>query len=185
MKLFGSYTSPYVRHCRIALLDLGTACEFVDTDYQGSAVGSPTQRVPFLRVNEVTLTDSSSILMYLYQNAGRGFIDTPAQMELYALANTSLDTTINLFLLERDGLTSTNSAYLLRQADRIKSSLAQLEHCELTAALPLSIAETRLVCFLDWALYRNRISLDMHPRLQQFLELANSWSIFADTAPPQ
>ena len=34
MKLFGSYTSPYVRHCRIVLAQNGQDCEFVETDYE-------------------------------------------------------------------------------------------------------------------------------------------------------
>ncbi len=185
MKLFGSYTSPYARHCRTALLELDITCEFVDTDYQASALASPTMRVPFLQVNGIVYSDSSSILMYLYQTAGRGFIDSPAQMELYTLANTAMDTTINLFLLERDGLGPAQSAYLQRQADRIRASLTQLNSLDLAQQLPLTVAETRLACFLDWALFRKRINLDGQANLQRFLALANTWPCFTDTAPPK
>ena len=37
MELFGSYTSPYVRHCRIALLETDTKFSLTETDYDTSA----------------------------------------------------------------------------------------------------------------------------------------------------
>lgn len=48
MRLFGSYTSPFVRHIRTALADTGMEYEFVETDCSNSAALSPAQRVPFL-----------------------------------------------------------------------------------------------------------------------------------------
>ena len=33
MKLYGSYTSPFVRHCRVALEETGEQYQFVETDY--------------------------------------------------------------------------------------------------------------------------------------------------------
>ena len=30
MKLYGSFTSPFVRHVRIVLLETGLACEFIE-----------------------------------------------------------------------------------------------------------------------------------------------------------
>ena len=62
MELFGSFTSPYVRHCRVVLAHTGLDCEFVETDYDQSAARSPTRRVPFLRDGDRMLTDSASIL---------------------------------------------------------------------------------------------------------------------------
>jgi len=43
LELYGSYTSPFVRHCRIALLESGLAFTFVETDQVSSAKLSPTQ----------------------------------------------------------------------------------------------------------------------------------------------
>jgi glutathione S-transferase len=185
MKLFGSYTSPYVRHCRVALFDLGITFDFIDTDYTASAMASPAMRVPFLHDNGLQLSDSSSILMHVYHSKGIPFIETAEQMELYALSNTAMDTTINLFFLEKDNVTPQHSAYLKRQSNRIDASLAALELTNLPKALPLNIAETRLACYLDWALFRKRISLDEHPNLLSFVKLANTWPTFADTAPPK
>ena len=41
MKLYGSYTSPFVRHVRIALLETQQAFEFIETDQAGSSAQSP------------------------------------------------------------------------------------------------------------------------------------------------
>ena len=48
MELFGSYTSPFVRHCRIALLETKTKFSFTETDFETSAKLSPAKKVPFL-----------------------------------------------------------------------------------------------------------------------------------------
>ena len=47
MKLFGSYTSPFVRHCRIVLAQHQQSYEFIPTDYAQSAQQTPTKRVPY------------------------------------------------------------------------------------------------------------------------------------------
>lgn len=47
MELYGSYTSPFVRHCRIALLQTQQDCQFIETDAQQSATLSPTKKVPY------------------------------------------------------------------------------------------------------------------------------------------
>jgi glutathione S-transferase len=73
MKLYGSYTSPFVRHCRIALIETGLAFDFIETDQTGSAAKSPTKRVPFLEDGNIFLTDSSSILKHIREKTGHTF----------------------------------------------------------------------------------------------------------------
>ena len=75
MKLYGNSPSPFVRHCRIALLESGLDFEFIhDIDYQMSKKLSPTQKIPFLEYGEAgatkMLTDSTSILRYVREQAG-------------------------------------------------------------------------------------------------------------------
>ena len=48
MKIYGSFTSPFVRHCRIVLLETGLTCEFIEVDATQSAQISPTKKVPLL-----------------------------------------------------------------------------------------------------------------------------------------
>lgn len=188
MKLHGSYTSPYVRHARIALLETGLTCEFVETDLAASAQKSPTKKIPLLEDGELLLSDSSTIVRYLREKAGSSFLPTLKDHELFCMASTALDAGINVFYLEKDGILPMQSAYLERQASRVGTSLSHLEMWPLPTQLvettPLTDGELRLACFLDWGLFRYRIDLSGFPNLAAFLELARSHPSFAETAPP-
>ncbi len=187
MILYGSYTSPYVRHIRTALLQFNFTFEFVDTDYTASASGSPLKRVPFLDTGDKKLTDSSSILLYLKQLSGQSGFDNLDDFELYALVNSAMDTEINLFLLSRDGLTPDNSDYLSRQKSRVASSLGYMNDLIANQTVDingLSDGQLRLACFLDWGLFRQRFSLDGLDSLTAFLEGVRVIEEFAATKPP-
>jgi glutathione S-transferase len=184
MKLYGSYTSPFVRHCRIALLETGLACEFTETDQAGSAAQSPTKRVPFLEDGDIFLTDSSSILKHIREKAGTDFLSSASELDLFAMVNTALDATVNLFFLQRDGVDLQAYEYTRRQAARIESSLAELNALAFSMQAPYSDVELRLACYLSWGLFRMRINIDTHENLQQFLAGINKYQPFADTAPP-
>src|SRR3982751_3928505 len=99
MKLYGSYTSPFVRHCRIAILEGDLICEFVETDQAGSATLSPTKRVPFLEDGEVFLTDSTSILKHLREKSGENYLSSTRELNEFCMINTALDATVNIFFL--------------------------------------------------------------------------------------
>lgn len=189
MKIYGSFTSPYVRHCRIAVAqaceEIKLEFEFIETDNTASAKLSPTQKVPYLIDGDLSLSDSSSILKYLREKSGRAFIADIHDFDLFCMVNTMLDATMNVFFLERfDGIQAADSQYLGRQQKRVESALAEINSQSLPATLPLGDAHIRLACFLDWALFRNRITLAGHANLSTFLELARSWPVFACTAPP-
>lgn len=186
MQLHGTLTSPYVRHCRIALAETGQAYELVETDYARSARLAPAKRVPFLQTDEFMLHDSLSILKFVRESAGQAFLPDVSDCDLFALTNTALDTAINLFLLEKDGLTEQHSDYLARQAARVRAILDALERR--SGALPrrddaFSDGELRLGCFLDWALFRERLGLQGHPGLAAFLQRCRDYPAFASTAP--
>ncbi len=184
MILYGSYTSPFVRHCRIELLSAELDFDFVDTDYAASDVGSPTKRVPYLHDGDTQLTDSSSILMHLRQKQDLTFISDAAEMDHYMLAGTGLDTAINLFLLEREGQTPANNDYLARQSARVETTLSALNKYDYESSSSLNTAETRTACLLAWGLYRSRFAIDGLDSLSALLERANQWQPFIDTAPP-
>ncbi|MGY6555191.1 MAG: glutathione S-transferase family protein [Wenzhouxiangella sp.] len=188
MRLYGSLTSPYVRHCRIALAQAGIEHELLPVDYGASARLTPTQRVPFLEDGERRLTDSLSILRHIRAQQGQAFLPNIDDFDFFLLASTALDTTVNLFLLERDGLKADACAYLRRQARRIVSSLAELDartqaHPERSQPLG-SDALLRLGCFLGWALFRQRITLDDYPALQALLDHCEHQALFVETRPP-
>lgn len=169
MRLHGSYTSPFVRHCRIVLAQTGLECEFVETDYAASAQQSPTCRVPFLVDEARMLTDSASIVRYLHERAGQGFCNSIDEFDLFLLVDTVMDSTVNLFLLEKDGVTPETSAYLARQQRRVDQTLAALEQAvDERPPSPGGDACLRLGCYLSWAMFRERISLEGLPGLGAF-----------------
>jgi glutathione S-transferase len=194
MKLYGSYTSPFVRHCRIALLE-GQAqgsleCEFIETDIVGSGKLSPTKKVPFLQdINqgvEVELTDSASILMYLREQSGQAFFNDASDFNLFCNVNTVLDASVNLFFLElKDNILPTEGSYLERHQERVLSALSYFNESQYSSQAPFTDGELRLACFLDWGLFRKRISLEGLDNLQALLNAARNYDVFSNTAPPE
>ena len=184
MDLFGSYTSPYVRHCRIVLLQLGQPFRFVEANNDMSAKGSPTKRVPYLHDGDRFLTDSSSILQYARQKAGQAFLADIDDAERFYLANTGLEATVNVFQLEKDNIAPAQSPYLLRQLARAKSVLETLDAHKLEITDATSDSVLRVACFLGWALFRKRIDLGPHPNLLSFFERAQRIPHFRETSPP-
>jgi glutathione S-transferase len=170
--------------------------QLIDTDYAASANLSPTQRVPYFTDGELVLTDSTPILKYIREKSGQSFLPDIQDYELYAMTNTLMDTTVNLFLLELVDDVKPNPEkslatkvgpgtgnYLLRQQDRIHTGLKELNNKGLVFDKNYNDAHIRLACYLDWAIFRNRISLDEFANLQQFLTSANQWDLFASTSP--
>lgn len=184
MKLYGSYTSPFVRHCRIVLLETGIACDFIETDQASSAVQSPTKRVPFLEDGDIFLTDSIAISKYLREKAGQPYLTSTNELNQFCMVNTALDTTANLFFLQRDGVDLQAYEYTRRQAARIESSLAELNQLSLPTHPPYNDVHLRLACYLAWALFRKRINIDAHENLQKLLAGINQYKPFVDTAIP-
>lgn len=185
MKLYGSFTSPFVRHCRIALMESGMEFEFIETDQASSAVKSPTKRVPFLEDGDVFLTDSSAILFYIRQKSGKAYLPTPSDLDTYSMVNTALDSTVNLFFLENNGIDINAFDYTKRQAARIVSSIAEFEKLSLPTEAPYNDVHLRLGCYLDWGVFRKRISIDNHPNLQRFLAGMAKYPVFVDTQIPR
>ncbi|WP_323814011.1 glutathione S-transferase [Cellvibrio sp. NN19] len=185
MKLYGSYTSPFVRHVRIILLETGFDCEFIETDQAGSSAKSPTQRVPFLEDGNVFLTDSLSIAKYLREKAGQDYCRSPQELDDFCLVNTVMDATVNLFFIKRDDVDITTVPYLQRQAARIQSTLAELNKFTPPLAAPYNDAQLRLACFIDWAKLRNQVDFSVFPNLEKFYAGALNYQPFAATQPPQ
>ena len=185
MKLYGSYTSPYVRHCRVALVQGSFDFDFIKAGDSMSAENSPAGKVPYFTDGGLTLTDSSSILKYVREKSGRDFLADIEDYENFTLANTLLDSTINVFLIEKDGFGPDQIKYLSRQQNRIENGLKELNRrfdpkqgVERDSAL-------RCACYVDWALFRNRISIDGLDNIQGLMDIANQVEEFAATAPPR
>lgn len=185
MKLYGSYTSPFVRHVRIVFLETGLEYEFIETDQAGSAAKSPTQRVPFLQDGEVFLTDSTSIVKYLRERVGQTYCKTAQELDQLCLINTVMDATVNLFFIKRDGVDISGIPYLQRQAARIQTTLKELNDLTLSDSAPYTDAQIRLACFISWAKLREQIDFAKYPALEKFYSNASQHPYFQATQPPQ
>jgi glutathione S-transferase len=183
MKLYGSYTSPFVRHCRIVLLETGIDCEFIETDLAASAVKSPTKRVPFLEDGDIFLTDSSAIIKHLREKAGSQFCATTHELNKFCLVNSVLDTVVNLFFIKRDGVDISSIPYLQRQAARIQSTLEELNNTAFALQAPYDDADLRLGSFMSWAILRNQIDFSRYPQLEKFYQAILTYDAFAKTSP--
>lgn len=184
MKLYGSYTSPFVRHCRVALAQTGQNYTFAEADQATSGKLSPTKRVPFAEVDGLVLHDSAAILKYIREQAGQEFFSSVQDYDLFCLANTLLDTSINLFLLSKDGLTPAQSSYLTRQQERVDASLVALEKRDWgQVGADVSDGELRLACYLSWAIFRKLITITDWPNLQAMLARVDQHPSFANTHP--
>lgn len=183
MQLFGSYTSPFVRHCRIVLLETGLPCEFVESDASVSAARSPTKKLPFLVDGDLLLTDSTTIIRHLREQAGEAFLPNLRDHDHFCLVNTALDAAANLFMLEKDGVSPEGSPYLGRQQNRVQSCLEVLNDSVLGLKAPYSDFELRLGTFLAWGRFRNRFDVSPYPRLVDFLTAMDQYPHFASTAP--
>jgi len=189
LTLYGSFTSPYVRHCRIALLETGLECQFSEADTNISARLSPMQKVPFLSYknnnSDFVISDSAAIIKLIREQKGNSFMSSVEEFNLFCAANTLLDTALNLFFLEKDGIISKESSYIQRQESRIQSALLEFEKLNLPRSYPFNDFHLRLACALDWSLYRKRFSLEKFPNLYFFLESIRDYSVFFDTQPPK
>lgn len=184
MKLYGSLTSPFVRHCRMVAMETNADVEFIEIDASISAVKSPTKRMPFLEDGELFLSDSSAIVRYLRERAGQSFCSSVIELDQLCLVNTLLEVTTNLFFLQRDGITGEGSPYIERQKARLESILEIINGFELPTQAPYSDVQLRLASYMGWSLLRNMQSFDKYPNIKIFYQGIQSYPPFAQTQPP-
>ncbi len=183
MKLYGSLTSPFVRHVRVALSQSDLAYTFIEADYALSADQSPTAKVPYFENAGLKLTDSSSILKYVREQSGASFLGELEDFELYTMSSTLLDTAINLFLLEKEGATEQQFPYLARQRGRLHTGLRELNRRIHPTDSLTRDSSLRCACLIGWGLFRNRFALDGLENLGALMDWANQNESFANTAP--
>ena len=183
MELFGYINSPFVRHVCIALAETQLPYTFNTIDGDISAKLSPTKKVPFLKDGDLLLSDSTSILRYIRDQAGQPFLAKVQDLDAYCLINTLMDSTINLFLLERSGVSFEGVAYIERQQKRISEGLAHLNQLAISQAQYDHDVVLRLQCFLAWAVFRNRFTLEGLNNLQTLLASCEHEATFIATHP--
>ena len=101
------------------------------------------------------------------------------------MTNTILDATINLFLLHNDGFGPDQIPYLERQHERILSGIDELNRRMDPATSISKDSHLRCACYIDWAIFRNRVDFSGLNNLTGLLDAANQQTVFTDTAPPR
>ena len=101
--------------------------------------------------------------------------------------DAAVDSAINLFLLELDGVATQGSPYLLRQRERVASCLTWVDgrlaggttfHAGVFAAVDIA-----LMCALQWMEFRRRYPVEEHRSLERFLEQHKERPSLASTHP--
>ena len=198
-----------MRRIRVLLRELGVPFDRDTDNWAAADLGkkNPLLRVPALRDGDQVLYDSRLIAAYLYDRhagaipappPGSGAAP-PLQPTLFRPAHrwddenvllavdAAADSAINVFLLERDGVTKDAAPYLRRQAERAFTCLAFVEEryggrASLGAGA-LSFTDIALICALDWMRFRERHDLTAHPGLLRVLEAHAERPSLAETHP--
>jgi glutathione S-transferase len=99
----------------------------------------------------------------------------------------ALDSAINVFLMERDGVLPSASSYLQRQQQRVERCVTWLESAYAAKTSlgedVLSFTDVSLVCMLDWMAFRKRYDVARHPGLVRVVERHRSRPSLAATHP--
>lgn len=185
IKLYGSLTSPYVRHCRIVLMDTQTPFELVEADTALRDQVTPTLKVPYLEAGALQLHDSQSIVQYCREQAGEVAFPNIEDLDYFLLASTVLETGVNLLQLQRSGLTPDQVPYLKRQSDRVTTLLQALDRMTANRPWLWQDATIRAACMIHWMERRGFDDFSRWPALRDLHAQALAQPNFAATEPPE
>ena len=203
MKLFGSYTSPFVRKVRAAAIELGLAgdIEFAPTvvkptqpnrDY-GADV-NPVRRVPALKTDDAgVITDSALIVEYLDARAGGGKIipaSGPVRWKSLNRAAVATGGTDALVLAMYEAAIRPEAMqwteWRVDQMDKAHAALDWFEGEVGAFGDGLDAGALALGCFIGYAQFRFPDVHWFHERsaVEAWWEAAKTRPAFAETEPP-
>jgi glutathione S-transferase len=173
--LYGSKTSPFVRRIRILMDQI--SYEFKELSIFEEQHASilkkinPINQIPVLVDRENTIWDSRVIFNYLNSIHRFQNMDWKDENQLTAI-DGALNSGVSLLLMKRSGINISDSLmYVNRQKERIESILDYLKPYIKDEGLhEWNFHSISLYCFLDWANFREIISLENRPECMSFLE---------------
>jgi glutathione S-transferase len=196
IRLFGSFTSPYVRRVRVVADELGLPLEQIDTTPpEGTAElrkRSPIWKVPVAEIEGQLIFDSHVITEVLLERFGRGKlaplpVDDIEARNAISVIDGALDALINAFYLGKEGVTPEQAPYLKKQSERAAASLAWLEQNVhepfVTSKKQLGLPEIALGSALGWMRFRNVYDIEQHQRLMRCFEELEKRPSFHATEP--
>lgn len=190
--LIGSTTSPYVRKLRMFFIHHHVDCKFSPINYLEEKDAAylreinPINKIPVLLIQERPLYDSRVIYNYFEKNLNLAPLTREEQNILSAI-DGAMDTSINLFSLRRGGLdlTSGNNPFINRQNERVPlilnyllpwvKTLNEKANCE------WNFLTMSLYSYLYWGQFREILSLENFPEMQNFIKKYNETSLAKET----
>lgn len=177
--LYGSSTSPFVRRIRLLLGDLDYDLKEINPyDEQGGSELNkinPINQIPVLVDGKNVVWDSRQIFNYL--NSIHKFQTMNLDDEnLLTVIDGLMNAGITLMQLKRSGLEA-NSDFLLnvRSRARLESTLNYLRPFLLSEeSSQWNFHTMSIISFLEWASFREIISIDDYPECISFLARHNS-----------
>lgn len=197
IRLYGSFTSPFVRKIRYVAQVLELTYEQIDTmterGQEELRKRTPVWKVPYVEMDDVKIWDSHAILDYIFGKYGTGDIRIPTGEEKWRESNlihaidACLESAVNVFYLGRDGIGTNQSAYLQKQSDRVESilkwALAELRDNFFTDDKRIGLSELSLYTTLDWMRFRNLYPVDKDPKLKSFMDYHSKDENLRNTEP--
>jgi glutathione S-transferase len=170
--LIGSTTSPYVRKIRLCMhskisYELKTINYLEQNDAKYLKNVNPINKIPILIDKTEVIFDSRVIYNYL----SKKYLWAPLSMKqenILSAIDAALDSSINLFSLQRGGLDlSVPNPYITRQKERIPLLMDYLSLWTYSAH-EWNFLSMSLYSYLDWASFRGQINLDLYPTMKHF-----------------
>ncbi len=172
--LIGSHPSPFVR--RIRMLMESIPFDFREINIYESEGNlelsrlTPVKQIPVLIDGDRTIWDSRIIFGYLSDKHGIARLNWE-QDNLLTAVDGALNSGVALLLMKRSGIDITSPLMLVnRHRERIDSVLEFLLPYATNEGLrEWNFVTMSLYSFLDWALFREVITLDSRPAYKNFL----------------
>jgi glutathione S-transferase len=197
IRLYGSFTSPFVRRIRFIAQALELTYEQIDTmterGQEELRKRTPIWKVPYVEIDDVKIWDSHAILDYMFGRYGTGSIRIPEGEEKWRESNlvhaidAAVESAINVFYLGKDGILPSQSAYLKKQTDRVDSILkwvrAELRDNFFTGVKSIGLSELALYTSLDWMRFRDTYPVNEDPIFREFLKFHGTNEDFRNTEP--
>ncbi len=160
MKLYGTVTSPFARRVCVVAAELGEPVERIDTATEAGQAAlrevSPIRKVPVAVVDGRTLFDSHTIVAWLVTTRGYGALAPPSdpwrERNVVHAVDAAIDSLIQLFYLQRDGVSVDDTPFAKRHLERT-DAIVQWLGTQVTAD-QLGLAQISVMCMLEWMDFR-------------------------------
>lgn len=197
MKLYGTYTSPFVRRVRAVALELGVEVQLVDVSQPDGQellrAVSPIAKVPVAEIDGAVWFDSHAIVGELLAGRGRGTLRVPPSFDaresnFMVAVDGALEPAIRQFYFKRDKVPIDGLPYMEKERERVRATMTWLERqvhapwC--TRAHGFGLAELWLITALDWMAYRDAYPVGDHPRLLEIRTAHAGRPSLRETLPP-